>query len=225
MEITAIILAGGSGKRMNTDVKKQYLLLEDKPILFYSLRAFEESRATDIILVVPEGEEESVKASIVDKYSFKKVRKVVAGGKERVDSVYNGLKAADGSSYVLIHDGARPLIKTETINMAIDKVKETGACLVGVRAKDTIHITDNDNTVKTTPERSKLFIAQTPQCFEYKLAVSAFEKAMEGNKEGLTDDVSVVAGYTNAKISLVEGEYTNIKITTPEDMVTAKAFL
>ena len=166
---TAIVLAAGVGKRMNSKIQKQYMLLGGKPVLFYALDAFEKSRVDEIILVVGKGEIEYCRKEIVEKYKFHKVTKIVEGGKERYHSVYEGLKAIDTADYVLIHDGARPFINQQILVHAIEAVKQYQACVVGMPVKDTIKITTEDGFSKETPERKHVWMIQTPQCFSYSL--------------------------------------------------------
>ncbi|MBO5178345.1 MAG: 2-C-methyl-D-erythritol 4-phosphate cytidylyltransferase [Lachnospiraceae bacterium] len=222
--VTAIVLAAGKGSRMNSEIPKQYLSLLGKPVLFYSLQAFEESNVNEIILVTGSGEQEYCKREIVDKYQLRKVRHIVEGGAERYHSVYQGLLAAK-AEYVLIHDGARPLVSPAVINKAIDTVKETGACVVGMPVKDTIQMVDAEGNIKSTPERKYLWMAQTPQCFLYSLALSSYNKAIDSKDDTITDDAMVVQRYGNAQITMVEGGYENIKVTTPEDIAVAECFL
>ena len=222
--VAAIVLAAGKGSRMNSEIPKQYLSLLGKPVLFYSLQAFEESNVNEIILVTGSGEQEYCKREIVDKYQLRKVRHIVEGGAERYHSVYQGLLAAK-AEYVLIHDGARPLVSPAVINKAIDTVKETGACVVGMPVKDTIQMVDAEGNIKSTPERKYLWMAQTPQCFLYSLALSSYNKAIDSKDDTITDDAMVVQRYGNAQITMVEGGYENIKVTTPEDIAVAECFL
>ena len=222
--VTAIVLAAGKGSRMNSEIPKQYLSLLGKPVLFYSLQAFEESNVNEIILVTGSGEQEYCKREIVDKYQLRKVRHIVEGGAERYHSVYQGLLAAK-AEYVLIHDGARPLVSPAVINKAIDTVKETGACVVGMPVKDTIQMVDAEGNIKSTPERKYLWMAQTPQCFLHSLALSSYNKAIDSKDDTITDDAMVVQRYGNAQITMVEGGYENIKVTTPEDIAVAECFL
>ena len=144
MKVTAIVLAAGSGKRMNSKVHKQYLLMNGKPVLYYSLKAFEESNVDKIVLVVGAGEIEYCKKEIVERYGFVKVCAIVEGGKERYHSVYEGLKAAGETDYVLIHDGARPFLTQDIIERTITMVAQCKACVVGMPVKDTIKIVDKD---------------------------------------------------------------------------------
>ena len=224
-KVTAIVLAAGKGSRMNSDIPKQYLTLLGKPVLFYSLQAFEESNVDEIVLVTGSGEQEYCKKEIVDKYHIKKVAHIVEGGAERYLSVHCGLLAATGADYVLIHDGARPLVSTTVINEAIQSVKETGACVVGMPVKDTIQLVDEKQDIVSTPIRKQTWLAQTPQCFSYELAMSSYNKVIEAKDTDITDDAMVVQRYGNAKVRMLEGSYENIKVTTPEDIPVAECFL
>ena len=224
-KVTAIVLAAGKGSRMNSDIPKQYLTLLGKPVLFYSLQAFEKSNVDNIILVTGSGEREYCKKEIIEKYQIKKVTHIVEGGAERYHSVYNGLLAAKGTSYVLIHDGARPLISVDIINNVVKKVSLTNACVVGMPVKDTIQLTDEKNRIASTPVRSRTWMAQTPQCFSYDLAFSSYSKAIESRDNSITDDAMVVQRYGMAEVVMVEGSYENIKVTTPEDIAVAECFL
>lgn len=221
---TAIVLAAGLGKRMNGKMPKQYLLLEHKPILYYSLKAFEESPVDDMILVVAAGEEEFCKREIVERFKLKKVRSVVSGGKERYHSVYEGLKAAQNTDYVLIHDGARPFIQDDIIQRSIEAVIKYDACVVGMPVKDTIKILDEAHFVADTPKRNLVWQIQTPQTFAYPLIFSAYQEIIKTEDIQITDDAMVLEYMTGKKIKVVEGDYRNIKITTPEDMAVARAY-
>lgn len=222
---TAIVLAAGSGKRMNTIVHKQYLLLDGKPILYYSLKAFENSRVSEIVLVTGDGEEEYCQKEIIQKYGLQKVCHVVKGGKERYHSVYEGLKAVRKTDYVLIHDGARPFIDKDIIERSIETVEKYQACVVGMPAKDTIKIADELGFAADTPDREHVWQVQTPQTFSYSLIMQAYEKLMACNKRQVTDDAMVLEQMTNQTVKLIEGSYRNIKITTPEDLLVAETYL
>lgn len=222
----AIIVAAGSGKRMQSDVRKQYMLLGDKPVLFYSLDTFSKCGIIDEIILVVSNEDISYcKREIIDKYKIGKVKCVVAGGAERYLSVRSGLSAvSDDIALVMVHDGARPFISKEVICKAFEKLCTCSACVVGVPAKDTIKQTDRDGKVIATPERASLWIVQTPQCFKKALLRQAYEALDNADASpGLTDDAMLVESYTAEKVFMVEGEYTNIKITTPEDMLVAES--
>lgn len=222
---TAIVLSAGKGSRMNSDVHKQYLMLADKPVIAYALEAFEKSRVNDIVLVVGTGEEDYCRTEIVEKYGIKKVKAIVCGGKERYHSVYHGLKAAGNTDYVLIHDGARPFVTDAIISRMMDAVHMKHACVAGMHVKDTIKITNERDEVQMTPERKNVWMVQTPQAFSYPLICGAYEKLMKQEDASITDDAMVVERMCHIPVSLVEGSYTNIKITTPEDMIIAEAIL
>lgn len=228
--IVAIVLAAGSGSRMKSDIPKQYMLLKEKPVIFYSLKAFEESPVSSIVLVTGEEDLEFCQKEIVDRYHFKKIRKVVAGGKERYESVQKGLEAAGECDYVMIHDGARPLLSQDLIASCITCVTEHKACVAAVPVKDTIKVVDSSQYAISTPDRSTLWAMQTPQCFTASLLRESYEKILMMQKKGMeipsiTDDAMVVEFASGRPIKLLQGDYRNIKITTPEDMLVAKAFL
>lgn len=227
----AVVLAAGQGKRMQSNVQKQYLLLQDKPVLYYSMQVLQESFVEEIILVVGKGEEAYCRSEIVEKYHFTKVKKIVEGGRERYHSVANGLKAIEGEGYVFIHDGARPFLTDEILLRAYHTVKEHHACVVGMPVKDTIKMVDENRFAKYTPEREKLWQVQTPQVFTIALAREAYTELLRKEDElkmqgiQITDDAMVVETLLSHPVKLVEGSYENIKITTPEDLQIAAAFL
>ena len=230
--VAAICLAAGQGKRMGSKLQKQYLLIKDKPVLYYALKAFQDSNAVDeVILVVGASEEEYCRKEIVDAYGFSKVTAIVAGGKERYHSVFCGLQAVEEADYVLIHDGARPFLTQDIINRCITGAKEYKACVAGMPVKDTIKLADEEQNIESTPERSRVWMIQTPQAFEYSLIKEAYsiliEQEMKGVKTEIpvTDDAMVVEYFMKQKVHLVMGSYENIKITTPEDMRIADVFV
>ena len=223
---TAIVLAAGQGKRMHSKVQKQFLEIQGYPVLYYSLRCFQESPLIqDIILVTGEESISYCKEEIVQKYGFTKVSAVIPGGKERYDSVYAGLCECRDCEYVLIHDGARPFVTEEILKRGLQKVKETGACVIGMPSKDTVKLSDEEGYVKETPNRKCVWTIQTPQIFLYSLIREAHDSIRQKDMSKITDDAMVVEQETGAKVALAEGSYQNIKITTPEDMKTAEAFL
>ncbi len=224
-KVTAIVLAAGKGSRMNSNIPKQYLTLLGKPVLFYSLQAFADSTVDEIILVTGSGEQDYCRKDIIETYQIRKVTHIVEGGAERYHSVYNGLLAAEGAGYVLIHDGARPLISPAVIDEAVRCVKKTGACVTGMPVKDTIQLVDDKGIICTTPDRRRTWMAQTPQCFAYELALSSYNKAIESGDRSITDDAMVAQRYGNARITMLEGGYENIKVTTPEDIAVAECLL
>lgn len=222
----AIVLAAGQGKRMQSKVQKQFLMLLDRPVVYYSLKAFEESKAIDeIILVTGEESISYCRTEIVEKYGFTKVSRIIPGGKERYDSVYAGLLACENCKYVWIHDGARPFLTEEILERGKKGVQETGACVIAMPSKDTVKISDDQGFVQETPDRNCVWTVQTPQIFQYDLIRKAHELLRTGNMTGVTDDAMVVEWALGIKIRLAEGSYQNIKITTPEDLKIAEAFL
>jgi 2-C-methyl-D-erythritol 4-phosphate cytidylyltransferase len=229
-KITAIILAAGSGKRMNSNTAKQYLLLNDKPVLYYTLKSFENSCVDEIILVVGKDDKEYCQKSIIDEYEFKKVSKIVVGGAERFHSVFCGLKAITSTDYVLIHDGARPFVTVDIIENVISEVIRYNACVVGMPSKDTIKIVNKNDMIIETPDRDGLWVIQTPQAFSYQIIFEAYSmiiSKMEHNNLGLniTDDAMVVESTLNYPIKMLKGSYSNIKITTPEDILIGEVLI
>ncbi len=222
---TAVVLAAGSGKRMGTKVHKQYLLMGGKPVLYYSLRAFQDSKRIDeIILVCGAGEEDYCRKDIVEKYGISKARKIIPGGAERYDSVWNGLKETK-EGYVYIHDGARPFVDEEIIERAYECVSEHHACVAGMPSKDTVKIADSGNIVTATPDRSSVWIVQTPQVFDTELIRKAYAMLMEKEVVSVTDDAMAAEQMLGVPVRLFYGSYENIKITTPEDLEIAEVFL
>lgn len=223
---TAIVLAAGQGKRMKSRVQKQFLEIQGYPVLYYSLRCFQQSSfIEDIILVTGEEVLSYCKTEIVDRYGFDKVSCIIPGGRERYDSVYAGLLACKNTDYVFIHDGARPFITEQILERGFQAVQETGACVIGMPSKDTVKLADENGMVHRTPERSRVWTIQTPQIFSYSLIRGAHESIREKDMTAVTDDAMVVEQETGVRIRLAEGSYKNIKITTPEDLVIAEAFL
>lgn len=233
-QCTAIVLAAGAGKRMQSNVAKQYMLLKGKPIIWYALHAFEESSLIDkVILVVGAGEIPYAQEEIVAKYGFSKVDAIIEGGAERYLSVWEGLKLLPGeaNNYVFIHDGARPFVTEDIIRDTLEAAREYGACVAGMPVKDTIKLADADGFAAQTPNRKSVWAVQTPQVFEEALIVSAYaeliEKLEELKAQGveITDDAMVVETMTTKRVKLVKASYENIKITTPEDMKIAESFM
>ncbi|MGN0480593.1 MAG: 2-C-methyl-D-erythritol 4-phosphate cytidylyltransferase [Lachnospiraceae bacterium] len=215
---TAIILAGGSGSRMGGKTAKQYIVYREKPLLYYALKAFEDSDIDDIVLVCRLGDESFCRQEIVDKYGLKKVKNIVTGGKERYDSVYAGLLTAC-CDYVFIHDGARVCISTDVISRCMEDVVRYDASIAAVPVKDTIKMADSKGFVKSTPERNLLWQVQTPQCFSYAVIRQAYDKMLSSaHNVNITDDAMVLENFGHTKIHLTMGSYSNIKVTTPEDL-------
>ncbi len=230
-KIAAIVLAAGVGKRMNSEISKQYMLVHNKPILYYSLKAFENSAVDEIILVTGQDDISYCRMQIVEKYHINKVKKIIAGGKERYHSVYNGLQETTDTDIILIHDAARPMIDRNLIQASIDCVKTEEACVLGVPVKDTIKTVGEGGYVTATPDRNSLWSIQTPQTFRGGLIREAYNKLYhiieddEVQVPQITDDAMVVEYATGKRVKIIHGKYENIKITTPEDLRLAELFL
>lgn len=221
--VSVIIAAAGMSNRMGSKINKQFIVIDNKPILAHTIEKFENCKYVDEIIVVSkEREVEYCRKEIVRKYGFKKVTNLIKGGKERQDSIYNGIMALNGKTdIVLTHDGARPFVRPQSIVDGIEGALEHGACVVGVPLKDTIKVIGDENKVHHTPNRSLLWAAQTPQCFKVELLKKGYEYAIAEGILG-TDDSSLVEkkGYP---VRMIMGTYDNIKITTPEDIVVAES--
>lgn len=224
MKVTAIIVAAGKSKRLKDKVPKQFIEIEGKPLLCHTLEIFEKCDEIDeILLVVPEDWLTYCSTEVVDKYGFRKINKVIAGGEKRQDSVYKGLSAIPGdTSIVVIHDGVRPLVESSKIIESIKMCKECKAVILAVPVKETVKRIE-DGSVVTTLNRERLWIAQTPQTFEYKTLLNAYEKAKSDGFVG-TDDASLVERL-GIEVKILESDYDNIKITTPEDLVLVEEYL
>lgn len=225
MKRVALIPAAGMGRRMGAAVNKQYLLLDGRPILAHTLELFQKADFIDeIVVVVPAEEIEYCRINVVEKYRMTKVRKILAGGAERQISVLKGLRGLDchDDDVVLIHDGVRPFVTLPTIQRSVDMALQHDGAVVAVPVKDTVKIV-KDAFVTSTPARKSLWLAQTPQSFRYKVIRAAHELA---DAEGFTgtDDASLLERI-GKKVHVVIGDYRNIKITTPEDLILAQAFL
>jgi 2-C-methyl-D-erythritol 4-phosphate cytidylyltransferase len=225
MNVSAVIVAAGKGIRMGHTVNKVYLPIAGKPVLYYSLKTFDEiDWIKEIVAVVSKEEMEYCQENVVKKYFFKKPIKLVEGGSERQYSVYNGIINTEGDCEIIaIHDGARPLIEKEIVIKALKEAYLHKAVALGVPVKDTIKVVDGKNFILNTPDRKYLWAIQTPQVFERNLIIKAHQRALEDGFLGTDDTVLVERlGY---KVKVVEGDYRNIKITTPEDLIVAEAFL
>lgn len=224
LRCTAIIMAAGKGKRMQTAVSKQFLPVCGKEILAWTVDVFEKSPLVDNILLMASADGKEDVQHLWDNYGWKKVAAVLEGGKERQNSVANGLAAVEkDTDIVLIHDGVRPFVTEEMIADSIVAAQAYGGAVIGVPAKDTIKVCSADGLAVETPDRSTLWQIQTPQTFQRSLIVDAYEKAEKDGFLG-TDDASV-AEFAGHQVKVVMGSYRNIKITTKEDLVIAEAFL
>lgn len=211
----AVIVAGGSGNRMGTQTKKQFLILDDAPILVHTIRNISRSDyINEIIVVAPEDEIGETEKILKD---FKKVKKVIKGGKTRAESVKLGIDKTDDCDIILIHDGVRPFIKKEFIENCIDDAKKYGGAVLGVKLRDTVIIKDDKDNVDKVLKRESLVAVQTPQCFKTEI----IRKAYADFDESLTDDASQVKRI-GGEVHITEGDYSNIKITVPKDLEEAK---
>lgn len=213
---SVVIVAAGSGKRMKLDINKQYIKIKEKEVIAHTIEKFYNNKNIDeIIVCIKKEEEEFFKKNIIEKYKFKNIN-LVYGGKERQDSIYNGLKkVSKNCNIVIIHDGARPFMDDKLINDSIESAMEKEAVVVGVPVRDTIKIVNN-NIIQETPDRNLLWSAQTPQTFKYRLLVKAYEEAYKNGYYG-TDD-SMLVEKIGKNVTMIMGSYENIKITTPEDI-------
>lgn len=222
-KVFGIILAGGKGTRMGSEVSKQFIEIDEKPIIYYTIKAFEKCKDIDeIILVLPKNEIDYFKNNILNRFDLR-ISTIIEGGKERYDSVYNALNYIENCDTVLIHDGARPFVSLDIINNGIKYAMEFGAAAPGVTPKDTIKIVDDNGFSLDTPDRNSLIAIQTPQCFDYNLIKQCHSKIREENVI-VTDDTMVVEFFGH-KVFLYEGDYKNIKITTPEDLILCDKFI
>ncbi len=227
MKHVGIIMAAGKGTRMETDTPKQFLCADGKPILYYSLQTMQDSFIDEIILVTGEDYIEYCRREIVEKFSFSKVKKIVAGGAERSDSVYAGLQEVVNPehSYVYIHDGARPMLTHDILSRAREDVEAFGSSITAVPSKDTVKIVDSKNFVKTTPDRSLLWNVQTPQAFMCDDLLAAYHELRRAGNVAVTDDSQVCELFGRLPMHITMGDYRNIKITTPDDLITLEKFL
>ena len=221
---SVVIVSAGRGSRMKADINKQFLKLKGKEVIAHTIDKFYNNKNIDeIVVVVKEDEADFFRRNIIDKYGYKNI-KIAFGGKERQDSVFNGLKAVnERCDIVLIHDGARPFVTDEIIKNSIECAKKNKCVIVGVPVKDTIKIINKDNEVCDTPNRSTLWSIQTPQVFEYLSIIKAHKIAKEKSYYG-TDD-SMLMEYLGYNVKVIEGSYNNIKITTPEDLKIGEEIL
>ena len=240
-----VLLAGGRGKRMGSDIPKQFLDLGGKPLIWHSLNTIQRSSLTDECILVSGAEDIGTIRDIVDRGGFDKVSHIVPGGEERYLSVVNGVlaicekggcEAFDGKpEVILIHDGARPFVDDEIIGRCLDNVNDEQGCVAAVPSKDTVKIADENGIVTDEPPRRNVWLMQTPQCFTtdviYKACLAA-KNAYEAGRQStdiklpeITDDAQMVNMYLGTKIKLVMGSYDNIKITTPEDISVAEKIL
>jgi 2-C-methyl-D-erythritol 4-phosphate cytidylyltransferase len=224
-KVIAIVAAAGSSVRFGRGENKPFLLLGGKPVLVYSLELLQASTSIDEIVLVVRGVDREHAQALVTKHATTKVGEVVEGGESRQDSVYSGLQRVKvrGAKYVLVHDAVRPFLRLDHIEKVTSEAKQSGAAILAVRPKDTIKFSDRNHLIEQTLDRSRLWAAQTPQCFAFDLLAHAFEAAIRDGFTG-TDESSLVERL-GSKVSIIEGSYENIKITTREDLDLAEFIL
>ena len=230
MSSVAVIFAGGTGQRMNTRTRpKQFLELHGKPIIVYTLEAFNQHSEIDGIVVVMLESYIDYTWDLVRRYALHKVKKIVPGGNSGQESIYNGLCAASEfygeNDIVLIHDGVRPLITDTIIDNCIKELEHKSAVCVAIDSTDTIYVTSDNGEILSVPNRSTLKRAQTPQCFKLSLIKKAHSLAKDDKNCLVTDDCGLIMNYDLAKVYTVKGSEINIKITYPEDIEFAKNHL
>ena len=225
MRTLAIVLAGGAGKRMGSSTSKQFLLLDNRPILVHTLQIFQECRPVDgIYLVVNHRDLPLIQEEILETYHFSKIMKLVIGGRLRQDSVRNGLEAIDEScDVVIIHDAARPFVSPAFVEKSIFLMEMFDAVIPAIPARDTIKVISKEGFVLKTLERDALWHIQTPQTFKYDLIAKAYREGMAKKLCGYDD--STFIEHLGKKVKVVEGSPYNIKITTPEDLLIARGIL
>jgi len=217
--VSAVVAAAGSSSRFGED--KQFLLLDGVPTLARSIQALQDSDCIDEIVVCTKKDNLTRVTSLVKQYAFTKVVCVCEGGLTRAQSVKNAVGHCNSKADLLaVHDGARPFVSAETVKRTVETAAQCGAAACAVKVKDTIKLTDGNGIVVSTPKRDDVWAVQTPQVFDFKV----YKNALENAPDGVTDDCMIVEA-AGQKVKLVEGEYTNIKITTPDDVITAQAIL
>lgn len=231
-KFTAIVMAAGSGTRMKSDTRKQFMELNGMPVVAYSLKAFQENEnISSIVAVIPKGCADDMLAMCI-RLGFSKVRNITEGSDKRFKSVYNGLLAApEDTDYVLIHDGVRPMISKALIDRCCKYAVMTRACVAAVPVTDTIKRANAQGFAAETLDRSTLWSIQTPQAFSYPLLLEAYKslnKTIEAygtDESRITDDAVIVENMTDCHVRIIEGDPKNIKITTPNDLIIAEAYL
>jgi len=225
MTIAAIIVAAGKGLRMNKDVPKQYLALEGRPILGHTLLVFDTcNRIDEVFVVIPAEDFDFCRQNVITPLNLQKRIRLVSGGDRRQDSVYNGLKALDQKTdLVVIHDGVRPFVKSGELEACIDGAIQFGACILGIPASDTLKRVDGAGIIGETLARDNIWLVQTPQAFKYDLILKAHKAARRDGVSG-TDD-AFLAERLGIEVRIITGNKDNIKITTREDLAVAQALL
>ena len=220
--VSAVIVSAGNSTRMG-GINKQFLEINDIPVIAHTINAFDNLDVINEIVVVTRECDIDYVVSLIEKYNFKKVSSVVPGGETRQLSVYNGvINTSDSADYVAIHDGARPLVSDKVIVNTLNNAFEYDAAATGVKVKDTVKVVDDNDNIVDTPDRSYMRFIQTPQIFKKSLYIDAVNSVE--NSKNFTDDCMLIEAY-GEKVKFVDGDYENIKITTPEDVELAENFI
>jgi len=223
--LRVVVAAAGQGSRMGTKTNKQFIMLNNKPVIAYSLDFFEKQDSVDEIVVVTSAKEiEYCRHEIIEKNKYQKVSAVLVGGQQRQDSVWAALQClAPDTDFVAVHDGARPLLSADVLSRLLAEAEEWGAAIPGVPSRDTIKMVNRDSFVRQTLDRNVIYSIQTPQVFKFKELFTAYKYADE---EGFyaTDDAALFEKYIG-QVKVVEGDYDNIKITTPLDLIIVQNLL
>ena len=222
--VSAIIVAAGQSRRMGGDTSKQFILIDGVPVIVRTLKAFEIAERIREVVIAARQEDIPQMYALIQDYEITKVKQIITGGETRQESVFRAIAQVDeNADFLAIHDGARPLIRPQEIDLAVSAAVEHGAAALGVPVKDTVKQVDADGKIVDTPERSTLWAVQTPQVFSRALYLRAAEQAGEAGAQ-LTDDCQLIE-RTGAPVYLVRGAYANLKITTPEDVFAAEGIL
>lgn len=222
--VSAIIVAAGQSRRMGGDTSKQFILIDGVPVIVRTLKAFEIAERIREVVIAARQEDIPQMYALIQDYEITKVKQIITGGETRQESVFRAIAQVDeNADFLAIHDGARPLIRPQEIDLAVSAAVEHGATALGVPVKDTVKQVDADGKIVDTPERSTLWAVQTPQVFSRALYLRAAEQAGEAAAQ-LTDDCQLIE-RTGAPVYLVRGAYANLKITTPEDVFAAEGIL
>ena len=222
--VSAIIVAAGQSRRMGGDTSKQFILIDGVPVIVRTLKAFEIAERIREVVIAARQEDIPQMYALIQDYEITKVKQIITGGETRQESVFRAIAQVDeNADFLAIHDGARPLIRPQEIDLAVSAAVEHGAAALGVPVKDTVKQVDADGKIVDTPERSTLWAVQTPQVFSRALYLRAAEQAGEAAAQ-LTDAGPLIE-RTGAPVYLVRGAYANLKITTPEDVFAAEGIL
>jgi 2-C-methyl-D-erythritol 4-phosphate cytidylyltransferase len=222
-QVTAIVPAAGLGERFGKGTNKPFAVLGKKPLIIWALETLQ--RLPEVAEIIPVVKETDIQlcSRLLEEYSITKVKRVAPGGAERQDSVFHGLNLIhDKTTIVMVHDGVRPLIEPSLIQAALQQLHDCDGLVVGVPLKDTVKEV-KDGVVRNTPKRALLWAIQTPQIFSYRALYAAYEKALADSY--YTTDDSALVERNGGKIKVIQGSYTNIKVTTPEDLLVAEVFL